>query len=227
MLDFDVLKLSTDYPDLISSLFGVFLTYCLSVIVAFTYVKTFLGLSYSRSYIQAMILGAIVVCCAMQAIGDNLARGLGMMGALSIIRFRTNLKEPRDMIFLFACLAIGIANGVHSYSIAIVATFGFCLAAVTLYSSPLNQNLLFDGLLRFSLEDDPESVAAAEAVLRKNCQRFSMVTLRESKQGGRIDYSYQVKLHRRITSAEMVSLLKQVESVNSVNFLLQSATVEV
>ena len=150
MLDFDVLKLSTDYPDLISSLFGVFLTYCLSVIVAFTSVKTFLGLFDSRSYIQAMILSAIVVCCAMQAIGDNLARGLGVMGALSIIRFRTNLNEPRDMIFLFACLAIGIANGVHSYSIVIVATFGFCLAAVTLYSPPLAHIMNISSMWLFS-----------------------------------------------------------------------------
>lgn len=227
MIDFTLLNLATDNPDIVSSVFGVLISYVLSSVIAFTYIKTFLGLSYSRAYVHAMILGSVVVCCAMQAIGDNLARGLGMMGALSIIRFRTNLKEPRDMIFLFATLAVGIAAGVHSYNVATVLTVGFCLVAFALYASPFSQNLLYDGMLRFTMVNAPANAKALETVLTSHCQRFSLVTLRESQQGQTLDYAYQIKLRRKATSDGLVAELARIESVKGVSFLLQSATLEV
>ncbi len=226
-MDFSVLRLATDHPDIVSSAFGILLSYVLSIVIAVTYVKTYLGLSYSRSYVHAMILGAIVVCCAMQAIGDNLARGLGMVGALSIIRFRTNLKEPRDMIFLFAALAVGIACGVHAYNIAIVMALGFSVCAFTLYSSPFSQNLLFDGMLRFSMPSSGAQTMNLEKILAQHCQRFSLVTLRETRQGDAMDYAYQIKLKRRYTFNHLVGKLNEIESIRGVNFLLQNATLEV
>ena len=101
--------------------YSLVLCFVLSNIIAFTYEKTFQGLSYSRNFVQAMILGSLVVAVAMMAIGNNLARGLGMMGALTIIRFRTNLKDPRDIIFIFASLATGMAAGVSTPSACVLA----------------------------------------------------------------------------------------------------------
>jgi hypothetical protein len=72
----------------------------------YTYEKTFLGLSYSRNFVQALVLSSVVAATVMQAIGDNVGRGLGMLGALSIVRFRTSFKDPRDIMFLFAALGL-------------------------------------------------------------------------------------------------------------------------
>ena len=68
----------------------------------------------------------------MIAIGDNVARGIGIVGSLAIIRFRTNLRDPRDLVFLFAALGAGVACGVQSYIAAAFATALFC----TIASSP-------------------------------------------------------------------------------------------
>lgn len=80
----DVLTIQNTFANgsVITSIYVVMLSFVLSSLVAITYEKTFQGLSYSRSFVQALILGSIVVSSAMQAIGDNIARGIGMFGAL-------------------------------------------------------------------------------------------------------------------------------------------------
>jgi uncharacterized membrane protein YhiD involved in acid resistance len=162
----------------------------------------------------------------MQAIGDSLARGLGMLGALAIIRFRTNLKDPRDIIFMFAGLAVGIACGVYGYTIAIVGTLGFCAVAVILYFSPFGQASYFDGMLRFNIENTPQSKSMLENVLQDYCKTFALITLRDMAQGKRLDYAYHVKLKKGKNKADLIDELKTIETIKGINLLLQETTVE-
>ena len=115
------------------SLLSFLFAFVLSSVIALMYERTFQGLSYSRGLVQSMILGSIVSCLLMIAIGDNIARGIGIVGSLAIIRFRTNLRDPRDLVFLFASLGIGVAAGVQSYATAFIGTIVFCLIVFVLY----------------------------------------------------------------------------------------------
>ena len=150
-----------------------------------------------------------------------------MMGALSLIRFRSNLKEPRDMIFIFAGLAIGIANGVYSYTVAVAGTMGFCFAAFCLYYSPFGSETIFDGILRLSLPNNKSSSQEVEAALKNFCRRFNLITLREGAQGESMDCSYQVKLRRKKSYTDLLLAIKEVDQARNVNFLLQESTVEI
>src|SRR3989338_6724748 len=143
MLDMFALEASVKSPTLTSIAYSVCLSFLLSSAIAYTYQKTFQGLSYSRNFIQALVLGSFVSPIAMQAIGDNLARGMGMMGALAIIRFRASLKDPKDMIFVFAALSVGISCGVYSYNIASIGTIGFCIIAFTIQNMPMTNETNF------------------------------------------------------------------------------------
>jgi len=164
MLDILKLQATSPHPTLITIIYTILLSFMLSTLIAVTYEKTFRGLSYSRNFIQALVLASIVAATVMHAIGDSLARGLGMLGALAIIRFRTNLRDARDIIFMFASLAAGIACGVSGFAIAIVGTLGFCLVAGILYFSPFGQPSYFDGMLRFNIENDPEIKSTLENI---------------------------------------------------------------
>jgi uncharacterized membrane protein len=226
MLDFLTLQTSTTHPTIISILYTVLLSFLLSALVALTYEKTFRGLSYSRNFVQAMILSSIVAGMIMQAIGDNPLRGLGMLGALAIIRFRTVFKDPRDIIFMFAAVASGIACGVFGYGIAIVGTLGFCGAAVALYFSPFGQSRYFDGMLRFSLQSDAGGNAALEQIMKEYCKHFALITLRESAQGERLEYAYHVKLKNAVSKEAFVHKIKAIGSAKDVNLMLQETTVE-
>jgi len=226
MLDLLSLQTTTPHPTVIMSIYTVTLSFVLSVMIAFTYEKTFRGLSYSRNYVQALVLSPIVASTVMQAIGDSLATGLGMMGALAIIRFRTNLKDPKDIIFMFASLAAGISCGVNGYSIAMIGTTGFCLIAFVLYYSPFGQVSTFDGMLRFNILNDHDIIIELETILKINCRLFALVTLREMSQGKRIDYAYQIKLKKGKNRNELVKNLSQINSISNISLMLQETTIE-
>lgn len=213
-------------PTLITIIFTVLIAFSLSTLIAITYEKTFRGLSYSRNFVQALVLSAIVAATVMHAIGDSLARGLGMLGALAIIRFRINIRDPRDIIFMFAALAAGIASGVCGYAIAIVGTFFFCIVAIILYFSPFGQTSYFDGMLRFNIENDPESKQMLEKISNEYCKVFALITLRDMAQEKRLDYAYHVKLRKGKSKEDFVNEINTIKSIKGVSLLLQETTVE-
>jgi uncharacterized membrane protein YhiD involved in acid resistance len=226
MLDFLTLQTTTTHPTVVSILYTVLISFLLSSLIAVTYEKTFRGLSYSRNFIQAIILISIVAGTVMQAIGDNPVRGLGILGALAIIRFRTVFKDPRDIIFMFAAAVAGISCGVFGYGIAIIGTLGFCGAAIALYFSPFGRSRYFDGMLRFNLVSDTENRAAIEALMKQYCKNFALITLREMAQGERLDYAYHVKLKNATAKEDFIDTLRKIRSIKDVNLMLQETTVE-
>lgn len=226
MLDFLTLQTATTHSSLISILYTVLLSFMLSALIALTYEKTFRGLSYSRHFVQAMILISIVTGMVMQAIGENPMRGLGVLGALAMIRFRTVFKDPRDIIFIFASAAAGISCGVFGYGIAIIGTVAFCLAAIALYYSPFGKSRYFDGMLRFNVESASVDRNGLETILQTYCRNFALITLREMAQGTRLDYAYHVKLKNSNQQEAFVNSLRKVLSIKDVNIMLQETTVE-
>lgn len=227
MIDFFSLQTSYVNPNFITTLFTILLAFLLSTMVGFTYIKTFMGLSYSRNYVQAVILSSIVAATVMYAIGDSLARGLGMIGALAIIRFRTSFKDAKDILFMFAALAAGIGCGVGAYAPTIVGTTCFSLAAVLLHHIPLGQGSYFDGMLRFNMENTDAAKAELDRILMAHCKKFALITLRDINQGRRLDYAYHVKLKSDESRNALIrDLSTEVVSAKSVSLMLQESTVE-
>lgn len=111
----------------------------LGMLLYFVYRKTYRGTVYSKDFNLTLLLVAIITTLVMQAIGSNLALSLGMVGSLSIIRFRTAVKEPRDIAFLFWAIAIGLTCGSGMYLIGLlgsaVLTAVVCLASLDLYDT--------------------------------------------------------------------------------------------
>jgi uncharacterized membrane protein YhiD involved in acid resistance len=226
----DILQIQANVkdPTLLAIVYSVLLSFILSSVIARTYQKSFQGLSYSRSFIQSLILGGLVTCIAMQAIGDNMARGFGMMGALAMIRFRASIKDPKDIIFIFASLILGISCGVYQFKIAIIGTVSFCAVAFFLYHFPTSSENRYDGLLRFSVNTQDKDIEfSLRSILMKYCKYFALVTLRETAQGQRLDFSYQVKLKNDKDYQTFTQALKSVPDLNNVTFLLQESTVEI
>jgi len=209
------------------ALLSFLLAFILTTIIALIYEKTFQGLSYSRGFVQSMILGSIVSCLLMIAIGDNIARGIGIVGSLAIIRFRTNLRDPRDLVFIFASLGVGVACGVQSYATATIGALVFCLIVLTLYISPFGSRQKHDGLLRFQIPPGPSAQEQVTGILRKLTKRFILVTMRDVAQGQACDYAYQVKLVSAIDNQALLAELERVPGIRGLSYTNQEATVEV
>jgi len=198
----------------------------LSSLIALVYEKTFQGLSYSKGLLQSMILGSLVSCLLMIAIGDNIARGIGIVGSLAIIRFRTNLRDPRDLIFLFVSLGVGVASGVQSYMTAILGAAVFCIAALALAVSPFGTRRKHDGLLRFQVPDDAETTAMITKILQENTKRFVLVTMRDIAQGQMFEYAYQVKLSNPNDNLILLAALAKITGMRGLTYTNQEAGVE-
>lgn len=102
---------------------AIILSILYSFIIAKVYLMVHRGYSYSKSYLHTMIMVSVTVALIMVIIGSEIARAFALVGAMSIIRFRNPVKDPRDVAFLFVTIAIGMACGVGFYMYATVFTF--------------------------------------------------------------------------------------------------------
>ena len=98
----------------------------LSFIIAVTYRGCHRGVSYSQNFTQNLVIIGTIVGIVMLVIGTNIARAFTLVGALSIIRFRTAIKDPKDVGFIFFVMVIGMACGTKFYPVAIITTFVGC-----------------------------------------------------------------------------------------------------
>ena len=208
-------------------LIGILVSFILSLTLATVYRWSYQGLSYSRAFVHTLVLGAVASCIMIMAIGNNLARGLGILGTLAIVRFRTPIRDPRDIIFLFACFGIGIASGAAVFSVAIYGTIAFSLVALYLHWSPFASRREYEGLLRFMLPSGSQAVNKIQGVFHQYCNSSVLVAMREAIQGDAIEYSYQVRLIDPTYQAELLDALHHIEGINEVSLLMQRSTVEI
>lgn len=228
MLDINTLSSAVSNPTFFSVIYAFLLSFVLGSAIAILYIKTFRGLSYSRNFLHCLVLCPILTAVAMQAIGDNVARGIGMVGTISLLRFRTDIKDPRDMLFIFAALACGLAAGVHSYSVAALGTMCFGIAVVVLAKTPFAHGPQYDALLRLNLVSGEGPQRQLEQVLNSHCKNYNLVSLREMGQGNILDFAYHVKFKKDGGGREaLVHDVKGIEGAKSVNLMMQEAVVEI
>jgi len=178
MFDLQLLENSPDTPTFYSVLLTVLFAFFMSSLITITYEFTTKSIYKKAHFLQALALISIVAAMVMQAIGDSLARGLGMLGALSIIRFRTVLDDPRNITFMFASLAAGIACGVFGFTIALTGTIIFCLAAFILRFSPYSNSNELIGNLKLQVPKNDLQRDVIEKLLKSNCKNFELDQLR-------------------------------------------------
>ena len=207
---------------------AMLLSFVLCSVIAKLYQVTFQSLSYSRAFVHTLILGGMIVCMVMMSMGDSLARGIGVLGALSLIRFRTVVRDPRDMMFLFAALGLGIACGAGMFAVAVVGCFLLSSVIILLHWAPFATRRRYEAMLRFLVETGNDDIARNEvdAILAECCSAYMLLAMREAVQGDLLEYSYQVRL---IDPSYQVDIVKKLEALNTiaeVNLVMQRTTVE-
>ena len=106
---------------------ALFASLVCAAIISYTYKKSYQGVLYQKSFNLSLILIALITTAVIMVISGNLVLSLGMVGALSIIRFRSAVKDPIDIVFMFWAVSIGIANGVAAFKVSFVSTIVIAL----------------------------------------------------------------------------------------------------
>jgi uncharacterized membrane protein YhiD involved in acid resistance len=99
---------------------SLLMSFLINLLIFYIYRKTYKGVIYNRQFNVGLVLTGLVVTLVVLPISSNVALSLGMIGALSIIRFRTAIKDPKDIVFTFWTIAVGIICGAGLYIVAIV-----------------------------------------------------------------------------------------------------------
>ena len=201
--------------------------FVLSSVITTVYRITHQGLSYSRIFVHPMLLSSITSCMMIMVIGNNLARGLGILGALAIIRFRTPVRDPRDMVFLFCCLAVGIGCGARVFAVATAGALFFSGVALYLNWAPFAKRSEFEGLLRFLLPTDSQAHDELQKIFEKNVRSATLVAVREAAQNDLLEYSYQTQLLDSESQHALMSALKRLPGIEEPSLLMQRSTVEI
>jgi uncharacterized membrane protein YhiD involved in acid resistance len=147
--------------------------FIVSLFIFYMYRKCFKGVIYTRNFNVGLVLTSLVVTLVTLPISSNIALSLGMVGALSIVRFRTAIKDPADIVFTFWAVAVGIISGAGLYMIAIVGSPVIGLFLFVLSRANLRSNDPY--LLVVHYETDAEA-AVQEALPENNKLRSRTVT---------------------------------------------------
>ncbi len=221
MLDSITVQTASESANIQTLIYTILLSFILSSLLAIIYQKTLAEKTYSKHYIQSIVLLSLISTVIIQSIGDSLARGVGFMAAMSIIRFRNNLKDPRDLLFLFASLAAGISCGAYAFDIAIIGTLGFIMAVTILYFTPLgpdkNKNLA--GVLNFNLSTNPKEKKYLDKFMKDYCCDFSLINLKDAKNES-LSYSYRINLKNDKSYEDFLRELRRLPSIKGINLKL-------
>ena len=121
-------------------LLSLIVSFIVALFIFYMYRKCFSGVIYTRHFNIGLVLVSLVVTLVILPISSSLALSLGMVGALSIVRFRTAIKDPIDVVFMFWAIAVGIISGAGLYMVALVGSpiiglFLFVLSRANLRTS--------------------------------------------------------------------------------------------
>ena len=188
------------------------------LLITLFYRLTYRGPGMSYSFINSLIVLSLITAVVIMVIGNNLARAFGLVGAMSIIRFRTAIKETQDIIFIFFALAIGMASGVGLHALALASTIFIGLILFVLTKANLASPTKKDFLLQFYfLTNGGHDEAPFLAVFQKYCKSTKLINTKALLESDSLELSYHVVLKDQKFVTEFINQLKNSKGVSSVN----------
>lgn len=168
-----------------------------------------------------LVLMTILIAMVTQVIGDNAARAFGLVGALSIVRFRTVMQDTQDVAYVIFAVAVGMAIGAGQPIVAGMCWLGIAAAATIFrYFPSVNVTTAVATLhVRLGLGRSPET--SLEPVLIEATTKREMTSVETAKQGAAVDVEYRVLLRPEISPAALVAKINQIEGVQQVQFRKQ------
>lgn len=197
---------------------NILLSTVLGLLIAKIYQVTHKGLSYSQSFTHTIVLVAAVVSIVMMVIGNSLSRAFALVGALSIIRFRTVVKDTKDTAFIFMSLAAGMAAGTSNYFLAFTGTALFSALSVILFRVNFGAVYKSEFLLRFIFDQNTSSADYLDAINRL-AKRSNLLHMEPSGDGQYLKLTYDINLRENQTSENFTGALGRIGGVSEVTLI--------
>jgi len=201
-------------------------TVILCFIIAIVYKNTHKGLSYSQSFVFTLILGGMIISAVMMVIGNSVARAFGAFGAFSLIRFRTAIKDTKDMAYIFLVLAVGMAVGTENYLVAFFVTLLSIVIIYILTKVNFGSVRKYDYILTFYLNTELASSEIYKSLFDKSLKTSNLLHI-DAKEGGRVlKLTFSVKFFGDSDTAKFLNELSQFKGINDANLINAKSDIE-
>ena len=189
---------------------ALFVSYVIGIFIFLIYRRVFRGVVYSQSFAMALAAMTVLTTMITLAIRSNIALSLGMVGALSIVRYRTAIKDPFDILFLFWAVASGIAIGANLHYLAFV---GGLIVLLMLFT--INQNLVRNVYILVVHYEGEDIADELRRILRGNRYQIKSKTVRKDQ----VELAAEVVVKRdNIALVETIRDLPTVKDVTLIQY---------
>ena len=192
--------------------------FVLGLVIFISYRTAHTRVTYSVRFNVSLLMLTMITTLVMSVIGNNIALSLGMVGALSIVRFRTAVKDPRDTAYIFWSIAIGICCGVTDYVIAIIGTV--CIFVLLVAFGMVQDNVRYLLVIRGAREKENDIINAVNQYYGgKAVMKVNNSTVENT------EFIYEISqklIKANASKGNITDELYKIEKVTSVNLVSQS-----
>lgn len=197
---------------LVDSFIAILISFMIGVFIYAVYKKTFTGVMYSRTFNISLIAMTMITSLIIQGVTSNIVLSLGMVGALSIVRFRTAIKDPMDIVFLFWSISAGILSGAGLIPLAVV---GSIIIGIVLVITMNNITTDIAYLLVIKCINDNSEKEVAN-LLKSKIKKYGIKSKIVSGNDG-IEIVYEIRLKEQ--NSAFVNEINALQGINSVVML--------
>jgi len=177
-----------------SAMYTLIIAFILGIIISITYIKTNSKKSHSQNFVLTLIMISPIIAIIILLIGDNVARAFGLAGAFSIIRFRSQAGDPKDIAYVFFTMAAGLACGVGMFGYAALFTVVLCLLMAVLSFSNFGSNKSHEKTLKIVIPEDLDYHGVFDDVLEKYTISHELRRVKTTELGSLFELVYLVNM---------------------------------
>ena len=173
------------------------------------------------------IFVAVIVCMVIMIIGNSLARAFALVGALSIIRFRTVVKDTKDTAYIFWSLAAGMAAGTGSYFLAIAGSIIISGIALILFFTNFGSIIKSEFIVQFRINsNDPNITSQYNKLISDFTKSHTLLSSESSGDGQTIKVSFDVIMKEEMKQNELISKISKIDGVSEVVIIAAKSDVD-
>lgn len=207
-------------------LVNIVLAFTLSLAIAWVYKSTHKGISYSQSFTFTLVLIGFLIAVIMMVIGNSVARAFGAFGAFSLIRFRTAIKDPKDVSFILLTVAVGLAVGTGNYAIAVVTTIFSILVIFILNKVNFGSIRKYDFVLAFTTAAENFSNEKLREIFKEYLKYDNLLNVSSRDSGKVLDYSFNIKFVNASEIDKFLAKLNQIEGISNADLVSAKNDIE-
>lgn len=204
--------------------FNILFAFALAYVIVWTWRKTHRGLSYSQSFVFTLIMLSPLAATVMMIVKNNLIGAFALLGAFAFIRFRTIMKETRDVAFLFFALTIGVATGTNNYAIASIATILISGIIILLWKKNFGSAHEKTGFVLTLATDGGFRGENLRALFDEHLRTYELLHASTSSDAN--EYAYAVHLKDETRASEFLRQIKTVAGMHSTYLITGKETIE-